>query len=56
MDFKQLRALLVVAETGSVTRAAELLNLVQPAVTRQLRMLEEDVGAVLFNRGRQGWS
>ena len=54
MDFKQLRALLVVAETGSVTRAAELLNLVQPAVTRQLRMLEDDVGAVLFHRGRQG--
>ena len=54
MDFKQLRALLIVAETGSVTRAAELLNLVQPAVSRQLRMLEEDVGAVLFRRGRQG--
>ncbi len=54
MDFKQLRALLIVAETGSVTRAAELLNLVQPAVSRQLRMLEEDVGVVLFRRGRQG--
>lgn len=54
MDFKQLRALVTVAETGSVTRAATLLNIVQPAVSRQLRLLEEDVGASLFERGRHG--
>ena len=54
MDFKQLRAFLTVAETGNVTRAAELLNLVQPAVSRQLRLLEEDVGAELFERERHG--
>jgi DNA-binding transcriptional LysR family regulator len=52
MDFKQLRALLTIADTGSVTRAAELLHLVQPAVSRQLRLLEEDVGTPLFERGR----
>ena len=44
MDFKQLRAFLTVADTGNVTRAAELLNLVQPAVSRQVRLLEEDIG------------
>ncbi len=54
MDFKQLRALVTVAETGNVTRAATLLNIVQPAVSRQLRLLEEDVGAILFERGRHG--
>lgn len=54
MDFKQLRALVTVAETGNVTRAATLLNIVQPAVSRQLRLLEEDVGTVLFERGRHG--
>jgi DNA-binding transcriptional LysR family regulator len=54
MDFKQLRAFLTVADTGNVTRAAELLNLVQPAVSRQLRLLEEDVGAELFERERHG--
>lgn len=54
MDVKQLRALLAIAETGSVTRAAELLHIVQPAVSRQLRLLEEDVGAALFARGRRG--
>ncbi|RZF27912.1 LysR family transcriptional regulator [Paraburkholderia sp. UYCP14C] len=54
MDIKQLRALLAVAETGSVTRAAGLLHIVQPAVSRHLKLLEEDVGAPLFDRGRYG--
>ncbi|HET9652067.1 MAG TPA: LysR family transcriptional regulator, partial [Usitatibacter sp.] len=54
MDFKQLRAFLTVADTGNVTRAAQLLNLVQPAVTRQLRLLEEDLGVALFDRERHG--
>ena len=54
LDIKQLRALLVIAETGSVSRAAEILNIVQPAVSRQLRLLEEDLGTALFSRGRRG--
>jgi DNA-binding transcriptional LysR family regulator len=54
MDIKQLRALLAVAETGSVTRAAGLLHIVQPAVSRHLKLLEEDVGTPLFDRGRYG--
>ncbi|WP_233887991.1 LysR family transcriptional regulator [Paraburkholderia flagellata] len=54
MDIKQLRALLAVAETGSVTRAAETLHIVQPAVSRQLKLLEEDIGTPMFERGRYG--
>jgi DNA-binding transcriptional LysR family regulator len=54
MDLKQLRALVTVAETGNVTRASALLNIVQPAVSRQLRLLEEDMGTMLFERGRHG--
>jgi LysR family transcriptional regulator, nitrogen assimilation regulatory protein len=54
MDFKQLRAFLTVAETGNVTRAAEVLHLVQPAVSRQIMLLEEDIGAPLFDRERHG--
>jgi DNA-binding transcriptional LysR family regulator len=54
MDLKQLRAFLTVAETGNVTRAAEVLHLVQPAVSRQIRLLEEDIGAPLFERERHG--
>lgn len=54
MDLKQLRAFVTVAETGNVTRASALLNLVQPAVSRQLRLLEEDMGVELFDRSRHG--
>lgn len=54
MDLKQLTALVTVAEVGSVTRAARLLHLVQPAVTRQIRTLEEELGVPLFERTRQG--
>jgi DNA-binding transcriptional LysR family regulator len=54
LDFKQLRTFLAIVETGNVTRAAQLLNIVQPAVSRQLRLLEEDVGRALFDRTRRG--
>ena len=54
MDVRQLAALVAVAETGSVTRAAEVLHLVQPAVSRQVKLLEDELGAPLFERTRQG--
>jgi LysR family transcriptional regulator, nitrogen assimilation regulatory protein len=56
MDHKQLRAFLTIAETGNVTRASELLNLVQSAVSRQIQLLEEDLGVELFARERHGMS
>jgi LysR family transcriptional regulator, nitrogen assimilation regulatory protein len=54
VDVKQLKALVTVVETGSVTRAGELLHLVQPAVTRQIRALEREIGVALFERTRHG--
>ena len=54
MDVKQLAAVVATAETGSVTRAAEVLHLVQPAVSRQIKLLEEELGVPLFERTRQG--
>ena len=54
VDVRQLAALVAVAETGSVTRAAEVLHLVQPAVSRQIKLLEDELGAPLFERTRQG--
>lgn len=54
VDLKQLTALVTVAETGSVTRAAAVLHLVQPAVTRQIKALEDELGVALFERTRYG--
>lgn len=54
MDIKQLRTLVTIAQTRSVTRASVLLNIVQPAVSRHLRLLEEDLGITLFDRSRNG--
>ncbi|MFI5717599.1 LysR family transcriptional regulator [Nocardia sp. NPDC051750] len=54
MDLKQLTALVTVAEAGSVTKAAQLLHLVQPAVTRQIKTLEQELGVPLFERTRHG--
>ncbi|HLU04067.1 MAG TPA: LysR substrate-binding domain-containing protein [Advenella sp.] len=54
MDLKQLKALVTIAETANMTRAADVLNIVQPALSRQISMLEDELGAILFERGRQG--
>jgi DNA-binding transcriptional LysR family regulator len=54
MDLKQLTALVTVAEAGSITKAARLLHLVQPSITRQIRMLEDELGVTLFHRTSSG--
>ena len=56
MDLKQLNAVVTVAEVGSITGAARLLHLVQPSVTRQVRMLEDELGVALFDRTATGMS
>ena len=50
MDFKQLIAFRAVFDNGSVTQAAKILGLTQPAVSTQLARLEEAVGFDLFER------
>lgn len=50
MNYTQLRAFHAVATTGGFTKAAELLNVTQPAVSRQIKALEEDYGIALFHR------
>jgi LysR family transcriptional regulator, nitrogen assimilation regulatory protein len=54
MDLKHLTALVTVSDVGSVTKAARLLHVVQPAVSRYIRSLEEEVGVPLFERTRHG--
>jgi DNA-binding transcriptional LysR family regulator len=49
-----LETFVAVAEAGSLTRATERLHLTQPAITRQLRALERELGAVLLSRSPQG--
>ncbi|WP_028226294.1 LysR family transcriptional regulator [Paraburkholderia ferrariae] len=50
LNLRDIRALIAVAEAGSFTRAAERLHLSQPALTVQIRRLEEAVGVRLFDR------
>lgn len=50
MEIYQLRTFLTVAHTGHLTRAAERLHLTQPAVSKQIKALEEELGVTLFER------
>jgi DNA-binding transcriptional LysR family regulator len=50
MDFEQIKAFLEVARHASFSRAAEKLFRTQPAISAQIRALEEDIGARLFDR------
>ena len=50
MDFDQLRYFLRVAELGNFTRAAEDMNLSQPALSRSIQRLEEELGQPVFER------
>lgn len=50
MDIKVLRSLIAVADTGSITDAAERLGVSQPTVSRQIKDLEEELGCRLIER------
>jgi DNA-binding transcriptional LysR family regulator len=51
MELRQLRAFVETAEAGSITAAAKVLRLTQPALSRQIKALEEELGVALFERG-----
>ena len=54
MDVPQLRTILQVAELGSLSKAADRLRIAQPALSRQVRLLEEELGIRLFDRHGRG--
>ncbi|MFJ5677769.1 LysR family transcriptional regulator [Streptomyces sp. NPDC093097] len=51
MTLRQLQYLVTIVETGSFTRAAEQLHVSQPALSRQLQILERSCGGPLIERG-----
>ena len=54
MEIYQLRSFAAIAETGQLTRAAEKLHVSQPALSAQLKALEEELEFTLFERTSNG--
>ena len=54
MNFKQLEYFAAVAEAGSISRAARELHVAQPPISRQLALLEGELGVTLFVRTNKG--
>lgn len=53
MDLRVLKYFLAVAKEGNITKAAEVLHVTQPTLSRQLMELEKEMGASLFVRGKR---
>lgn len=54
MDLHQLKTFVAVAREGSITRAAEVVHLSQPAVSAHVKEIEETLGLLLFERTSRG--
>lgn len=54
MEARHLRTFLKIIELGSITRAADALNIAQPSLSQQLLRLEDEVGMKLFRRTARG--
>ena len=52
MELRVLRYFLLAAREENITRAAELLHVTQPTLSRQLMQLEQELGTKLFHRGQ----
>ena len=53
MEIRVLRYFLAVAREENISRAAEVLHITQPTLSRQISQLEEELGAQLFVRGKR---
>lgn len=52
MELRVLKYFLMVAREENITKAARLLHITQPTLSRQLIQLEEELGVQLFHRGK----
>jgi DNA-binding transcriptional LysR family regulator len=50
MDIRQIKNFLILCETLNFRKASEQINIVQPALSKQIQLLEKEVGALLFDR------
>jgi len=53
MDIQQIKNFLVLCNALNFRKAAEQINIVQPALSRQIQLLENEMGAMLFNRSKR---
>ena len=51
MDIKDMRAFYAIVEEGNISHAAQRLDIAQPALSRQMKRLENSLGVQLFERG-----
>ncbi len=54
MDIRSLQSFLAITREGSITAAARSLHLSQPALSAQMKQLEQELGTALFLRGSKG--
>jgi LysR family nitrogen assimilation transcriptional regulator len=54
MELRQLRYFVAIVDHGSFSRAAQVLHIAQPALTQQIRQLEEELAVQLLHRSAQG--
>ncbi|MGI9521546.1 MAG: LysR family transcriptional regulator [Hyphomicrobiaceae bacterium] len=54
MDIKKLKTFICVADCGSIARASDRLRVAQPAISRQIKLLEHEAGVPLFHRHVRG--
>ena len=53
MNIRLLKYFLTIAEEENITRAAKKLNMTQPPLSRQLKQFEDELGIILFERGKR---